>query len=260
MMRIALGIEYNGSSYHGWQIQQHAISLQSTLQMALAKVANHPVQIFCAGRTDAGVHATNQVVHFDTTAMRKLDAWIMGVNSYLPKDINVVWVKAVDDSFHARFSALSRHYQYILYNNHVRSSILGPLMTWHQYPLDDRKMQAAALYLMGEHDFSSFRSSACQSRTAKRFIFALHVKRHNDLVVIDIVANSFLHHMVRNIVGVLIEIGEGKKEPDWMKEVLEAKARVAASKTALPQGLYLTGVTYPDIFNLPSHSRSIGLS
>jgi tRNA pseudouridine38-40 synthase len=250
-MRIAAGIEYNGAGFHGWQSQEKVLTLQATLEMALSKLANQPISVICAGRTDAGVHATNQVIHFDTDVERAPTAWLFGTNSYLPGSIRVNWIQAVSDTFHARFSALSRRYQYFIYNNPVHCALFCPLLTWVHQPLDADKMHTAAQYLIGENDFTSFRSSACQSRSPRRHVFQVNIMRQGSLVVMDIVANSFLHHMVRNIIGVLIEIGTGRKEPDWCRDVLHAKNRKSASKTASPQGLYLTGVCYPDQFNLP---------
>jgi tRNA pseudouridine38-40 synthase len=255
-MRIALGIEYCGKGYHGWQAQQRVLTLQTTLEMALSKVANEPIKVFCAGRTDAGVHATHQIIHFDTQANRVLDAWILGTNSHLPKSISVQWAKPVDETFHARFSALSRRYHYLVYNRPARPSLCAALTTWVSYPLDEQRMHQAAQQLMGEHDFTSFRSAECQSNTPKRHIFSIHVFRKQDFVVLDITANSFLHHMVRNIMGVLLEIGSQKKEVSWCSELLAAKNRNLASKTASPQGLYLTGVRYPDVYELASHFRA----
>jgi tRNA pseudouridine38-40 synthase len=255
-MRIVAGIEYNGNKFHGWQSQQDVTTIQTTLEAALSKVADEPIKIFCAGRTDRGVHATNQVIHFDTTVNRKLIAWVFGTNSYLPPSISIQWAQVIDDHFHARFSALSRRYQYIIYNYHVRSALFYAQSTWVTEQLALNQMSTAAHYLVGEHDFSSFRSAQCQSKTAFRHIHTIEVKRVQDLVVIDIVANSFLHHMVRNIVGVLLEIGEGEKSPEWCQEVLLAKDRKLAAKTAPPQGLYLTGVRYADAYNLPCDFKS----
>ncbi|MBA2654016.1 MAG: tRNA pseudouridine(38-40) synthase TruA [Gammaproteobacteria bacterium] len=255
-MRIALGVEYNGSGFHGWQIQENLITLQRTLENALSKVAAESVTVICAGRTDAGVHATNQVVHFETSAERDLRAWIQGTNSYLPRSISVKWAQVVDEAFSARFSAISRRYQYFIYNNDVRSSLYSSMTTWVRRSLDETQMDAASKFLIGEHDFSSFRSADCQSRTPKRHVFAVNVSRRNELVILDIIANSFLHHMVRNIAGVLIEIGEGRKETEWCKELISVKNRSLASKTAPPFGLYLTGVRYPDHYALPCDFRS----
>lgn len=256
-MRIVAGIEYNGNKFHGWQSQDDVITIQTTLEHALSKVANDPIKIFCAGRTDRGVHATNQVIHFDTQVDRKESAWLLGANTYLPGAISIQWVKTMpDEDFHARFSALSRRYQYLIYNHTVRSSLFCGTTTWVNHPLNEHEMQKAAQCLLGEHDFSSFRSAQCQSRTAFRHIYTINITRVGKLVVMDIVANSFLHHMVRNIAGVLIEIGQGRRDYPWCQEVLLAKDRTYGGKTAAPSGLYLTGVRYADKYELPCDFKS----
>lgn len=255
-MRIAAGVEYNGGKFHGWQSQQDVLTIQTTLELALSKVADEPTKTFCAGRTDRGVHATNQVIHFDTQVDRKEQAWLLGTNSHLPGSISLQWIKIVDENFHARFSALSRRYQYLIYNHPIRSALFCSTTTWVSQLLDEQKMLQAAQCLIGEHDFSSFRSAQCQSRTAFRHLFSIDVVRRGKLVILDIVANSFLHHMVRNIVGVLIEIGEGKRDPVWCQEVLLAKNRIYAGKTAAPTGLYLTGVRYADHYQLACDFKS----
>lgn len=255
-MRIVAGVEYNGGKYHGWQSQDDVPTLQTTLEHSLSKVADQPVKVFCAGRTDRGVHATNQVVHFDTKAIRSDKAWLFGTNTHLPSSLSIQWVKEINESFHARFSALSRRYQYVIYNHPTRSALLSGKTTWVNKELDEARMILASRCLLGEHDFSSFRSAQCQSKTAFRHLFALDIKRQGKLLIVDIVANSFLHHMVRNIVGVLVEIGEGKKEIGWCEEVLLSKNRIYAGKTAPPCGLYLTGVNYSDEYDLPCAFKS----
>ncbi len=250
-MRIVLGIEYNGYGYYGWQAQRGLNTIQSTLQDALAKVANEPIFLFCAGRTDANVHATGQVVHFDTHAKRHIDAWIWGTNSYLPSSIVVKWAKQVDYHFHARFTATSRCYRYIIFNHPIRPAILSTRVTWHYYPLDIVRMQEAGNYLIGEQDFSSFRSSQCNSKSPMRNVTTFNVQRHGDFIVLEIEANAFLHHMVRNIAGTLMKIGAGYKEVGWMQEVLQAKSRRAAAETAPAEGLYLTQVRYPEPYIFP---------
>ncbi|OGT38441.1 MAG: tRNA pseudouridine(38-40) synthase TruA [Gammaproteobacteria bacterium RIFCSPHIGHO2_12_FULL_37_14] len=252
-MRIALGIEYNGHDFFGWQVQRDVVTIQGSLQDALSKVANEPIYLFCAGRTDANVHAKGQVVHFDTKAKRHVDAWIWGTNSYLPSAIVVKWARQVDYSFHARFSALTRRYRYIIFNHPVRPAILSHQVVWHYYPLDILRMQQAAAYLIGEQNFTSFRSSQCSAKSPMRNIIEFTIQRHHDFVVFEIEANAFLHHMVRNIAGVLMKIGAGFKNPEWMQEVLFAKNRRAAAETAPPEGLYLSLVRYPNpyIFPLP---------
>ncbi len=250
-MRVALGIEYNGFGYYGWQAQQGLTTIQGCLQEALAKVANEPIFLHCAGRTDANVHATGQVVHFDTKAKRHVDAWLWGTNSHLPPSIVVRFAKHVDYSFHARFKALSRRYRYIIYNNPVRPAILSNRVTWYYYPLDVDKMAEAGQFLLGEQDFSSFRSSQCNSNSPMRNVTEFTVKRQGDFVIIEIEANAFLHHMVRNIVGSMLKIGAGFKEIGWMPQVLAAKSRKAAAETAAPDGLYLIQVKYPNPYQFP---------
>lgn len=254
-MRIALGVEYNGSHFHGWQSQIKMATLQATVENALSKVADEPISVFCAGRTDAGVHATNQVIHFETKANRKLGAWIAGTNRYLPFTISVQWAEQVEESFHARFSALSRRYQYIILNQPARPALMSSCATWINYPLEPIHMHAAIQYLLGEHDFTSFRSASCQSKTPKRHLFAASVQKQGSFILIDLVANSFLHHMVRNIVGTLLEIGASRQKVTWCLELLEERNRSIAAKTASPHGLYLTGVRYPDCYSLPYYFK-----
>ncbi|MDO8954188.1 MAG: tRNA pseudouridine(38-40) synthase TruA [Gammaproteobacteria bacterium] len=250
-MRIALGLEYLGSQYFGWQKQIGHPTIQETLEKALSQVADHPVTIFSAGRTDTGVHASAQVVHFDTTAQRRDLAWTFGVNSLMPDSIRVQWIKAVPDSFHARFSAMSRSYRYIIHNSRVKSAILSQQMTWHPIPLDVTAMQEAAQYLIGRHDFTSYRSSDCQAHSPVRNLMICNVIRKGDLVIIEVKANGFLHHMVRNLAGVLVKIGEAKMPPEWAREVLLARDRRAAAKMLGPDGLYLTEIGYPQEYQLP---------
>ncbi|MGL5185762.1 MAG: tRNA pseudouridine(38-40) synthase TruA [Plesiomonas shigelloides] len=250
-MRIALGIEYDGSRYFGWQRQQEVDSVQGRLEKALTKVANHPVDVFCAGRTDAGVHGTGQVVHFDTDAVRKDVAWTMGVNANLPDDIAVRWVQPVSDEFHARFSATARRYRYIIYNHRYRPAILRRGLTHYHLPLDEQKMQRAGPYLLGENDFTSFRAVQCQSRTPWRNVHHLKVTRQGNYVIVDIKANAFVHHMVRNIVGSLLEVGAGNQPEEWIAWLLAVKDRNLAAATAKAEGLYLVEVDYPEHFNLP---------
>lgn len=250
-MRIALGIEYNGYGFYGWQSQQGLATIQATLEEAIAKVANEPIHLFCAGRTDASVHGIGQVVHFDTRAKRHIDAWIWGTNSYLPPAIVVRWARHVDYSFHARFSAISRRYSYVIYNNPIRPAILSKRVTWHYYPLDVVRMQEASKYLLGEHNFNSFRSSHCNSKTPIRKVTDITIVRRGDFILLEIAANGFLHHMVRNIAGTLMKIGAGVKEPQWIHDVMLAKSRQAAAETAPPDGLYLTQVHYPEPYIFP---------
>lgn len=254
-MRIALGIEYNGSELKGWQAQRDQVTVQGHLEEALAKIANEPIFLTCAGRTDAGVHALGQVVHFDTRAKRHIDAWIWGVNAHLPPSIIVSWAKHVDFSFHARFKATARRYRYVIYNHPIRPAVLSGRVTWHYYHLDIDRMREAGAYLIGEQDFSSFRSSQCNSKTPMRNVTEFTIARNGDFIIIEIEANAFLHHMVRNIVGSLMKVGSGLKEPIWLKEVLAAKSRQAAAETAHADGLYLIRVTYPEPYIFPLNDQ-----
>ena len=249
--KIALGIEYDGSGYFGWQRQQHVDSIQQRLESALSVIANETITVFCAGRTDAGVHATGQVIHFETTAQRAQGAWTMGVNSHLPDNIAVRWAKSVDDSFHARFSATARRYRYVIYNHRYRPAILANGVSHYYLPLNEIFMHQAAQYLLGENDFSSFRAAQCQSRTPWRNIHHIAVTRQGEYVIVDIKANAFVHHMVRNIVGSLLEVGAGNQPPQWIDEILKAKDRTQAAATAKPEGLYLVQVDYPLEYQIP---------
>ena len=250
-MRIALGIEYDGSAFYGWQRQREVNSVQQELEIALASVANQPIELSCAGRTDAGVHATGQVVHFDTSAVRDSKAWIMGTNTRLPDAIAVRWAQPVADDFHARFSATARRYRYIIYNHKYRPAILRSGLSHYHQTLDIELMRQAAPLLLGEQDFSSFRAMQCQSKTPFRNIHHLTIERRGDFIVLDIKANAFLHHMVRNITGSLLEVGMKNRPPEWIGEVLAAKDRSLAAATAKPGGLYLVDVDYPAQFGLP---------
>ncbi|AMF94980.1 MULTISPECIES: tRNA pseudouridine(38-40) synthase TruA [Vibrio] len=250
-MRIALGIEYDGTQYYGWQRQREVKSVQEELEKALTVIANHPVEVQCAGRTDAGVHGTGQVVHFDTTATRKMVAWSMGANANLPKNIAVRWAKEVPDEFHARFSATARRYRYVIYNHMFRPGIMSSGVSHYHGELDVERMHRAGQFLLGENDFTSFRAVHCQSRSPWRNIMHLNVTRHERYIVIDIKANAFVHHMVRNITGSLIAVGRGEQEPEWIQWLLEAKDRRLAGATAKAEGLYLVDVDYPEVFDLP---------
>ena len=249
--KIALGIEYDGSKYYGWQRQNEVRSVQEKLEKALSRVANEPISVFCAGRTDAGVHATGQVVHFETSVERKDAAWTLGVNANLPGDIAVRWVKDVPDDFHARFSATARRYRYIIYNQRLRPAVLQQGVTHFYHPLDEKRMHRAAQSLIGENDFTSFRAVQCQSRTPWRNVMHINVARYGAYVVIDIKANAFVHHMVRNITGSLMEVGCGNQPESWIAQLLAAKDRTLAAATAKAEGLYLVAVDYPAQFDLP---------
>lgn len=247
-MRFALGISYDGSCYHGFQHQNGLITIESELRNALEHIADHAIEEFAvAGRTDAGVHAIEQVVHFDTHAVRPEHGWVMGLNTQLPHDISVRWIRPVSDDFHARFSAIKRSYQYIIYNSPYRLALWHKRATRYFKPLDKDLMQVAANILLGEHDFSSFRAASCQSLSTKRTMYEINIQQENEFFTVDICANAFLHHMVRNIVGVLLEIGSKNKPVEWMQQVLDAKDRRAGAVTAPSDGLYLTRVAYPNL-------------
>jgi tRNA pseudouridine38-40 synthase len=252
-MRIALGIEYDGQAFAGWQWQPGKRTIQSAVEAAVSRVANEPVRVVCAGRTDAGVHALEQVVHFDTPVERKAYSWLMGTNSELPEDVRVLWVREVPRDFHARTSAIARFYRYVILNRPMKSALRRRQVTWHYAPLDIEPMREGARHLIGEHDFSSFRAQDCQSKSPNRFMHFIHVRREGDEVVIEICANAFLHHMVRNIAGVLLDVGSGKHPPGWVAEVLEARDRRRAGVTAPADGLYLGGVCYPEAYGLARH-------
>ncbi len=250
--RVALCLSYNGNQYYGWQSQKSDLpTVQARLEKAVSAVANEPVEVVCAGRTDKSVHAAFQVVHFDTTAKRDMRAWVFGCNTHLPKDISVSWAGYVAQEFHARFSALSRRYHYVIYNHPIRPAHFSSELSWCHHPLDAEKMHEAAQCLVGEHDFTSFRAVGCQSKTPFRFIEFVNVKRYGHIIIIDIKGNAFLHHMVRNIAGVLMNIGMGREPVGWCAQVLAARDRTKAAVTAPPYGLFLTHVDYPEAFNIP---------
>lgn len=250
-MRLAAGIEYAGTRYAGWQRQPHAPSVQAEVEGALARIAAHPVAVVCAGRTDTGVHALGQVVHFDTPAERPMRGWVFGANTTLPPDIAIQWATVVPDDFHARFSAVTRTYRYLVLNRATRSAILRDRVCWRRAPLDVPAMHAAAQVLVGQHDFSAFRAAECQSRVAGRRLERIAVTRDGDLVTIEVTANAFLHHMVRNIAGTLLEVGEGERPASWVGELLAARDRTLAGPTASPAGLYFARVEYPGRFGVP---------
>lgn len=251
-MRLAAGIEYDGSAFCGWQQQQPGVrTVQEAVERAFSKVADHAVTVVCAGRTDAGVHATGQVIHFDTEARRADRSWVLGANANLPEDVTVHWVRPVSDDFHARFSARARRYRYVILNRWVRPAILRRRVTWFHKPLDVERMQAGGQHLLGEHDFSSFRALACQAKSPVRELRLLEVSRAGDFVAIDVVANAFLHHMVRNIAGVLMAVGTGERDPDWVRDLLGVRDRTVAGVTAPADGLYFVRVSYEPHHGLP---------
>jgi tRNA pseudouridine38-40 synthase len=250
-MRIALGVEYDGSAYNGWQTQPDMPSVQDALQDALSEIAGERIAITAAGRTDTGVHALEQVVHFDTMTHRPLNAWVRGANALMPRDIAVLWAHEVGEDFHARFSAEARSYQYVLVNRPARVGVHHAKVGWFHQPLDVVKMQEAARYLLGEHDFSSFRAAECQAKTPVKTMTRLDIRQQGDTIFFDLTANAFLHHMVRNIVGCLVYVGKGKHPPVWMKEVLEQRNRIHAAPTFAPDGLYLKRIQYDPKWGLP---------
>jgi tRNA pseudouridine38-40 synthase len=255
MPRIALGLEYDGSVFAGWQAQLHANGVQSALESALSAVAAEPIAVIAAGRTDAGVHAVMQVVHFDTGALRSERGWSLGANTNLPDSVSVLWVRTVSDQFNARFAAVSRSYRYVILNRTPRPAVLRDRVCWVREPLDAELMHAAAQALLGTHDFTSFRAAECQSPTPIRRLLRIQVTRVNEYVVIDVTANAFLHHMVRNIAGVLIAVGRGKQDASWPAEVLQVRDRARGGVTAVAAGLYLFGVQYPAECALPSEPQ-----
>ena len=258
-MRIAAIVEYDGSNFSGWQWQDDAPSVQAAVEKALSQVADAPVRVITAGRTDAGVHASAQVIHFDTDVQRSNHAWLRGSNSNLPDSVALLWASEVDPEFHARFAATGREYRYVILNRSVRPTYLTQRVTHEYRPLDVERMQAAAQHLPGTHDFSSFRAMQCQAKSPIRTLRELNVTRHGEFVVIHAAANAFLHHMVRNLAGVLMDIGAGEKEPEWARAVLDARDRTVGGTTASPDGLYLTAVEYPAHFNIPRIPVALGL-
>lgn len=251
-MRVALALEYRGTAYCGWQSQTGGGSVQDALETAVSAVAAAPVRVTCAGRTDAGVHALSQVVHFDTDAQRPETAWVRGVNAHLPPDMAVRWAQAVDPEFHARFSARGRRYRYLLLNRPQRPGLLADRVAWYHRPLDLAAMQAAARLLLGEHDFSSFRAAECQAKSPVKTLQRADVARQGDLLVFDFAATAFLHHMIRNIVGALVYVGKGAHPPEWITELLAARDRTQAPPTFAAAGLYFAGVDYDPVWRLPA--------
>jgi len=251
IQRVALGIEYDGTGFVGWQIQRSGRSVQAVLSQAVSTVANHPVTIAGSGRTDAGVHASYQVAHFDSEATRTSRQWVLGINSNLPNDIAVKWVQEVDGEFDARRSAILRRYRYLIMERDTRPVFLRHRSWWLRKKLDCGAMTAAATTLLGEQDFSAFRAASCQSHTPMRRLVSITLRRADGLLQLEFTANAFLQHMVRNLVGVLTEIGRGEAESGWAAEVLASRDRTKGGVAAPPQGLALIGVTYPDYYDLP---------
>ena len=253
--RWALGVEYDGSGFVGWQRQKDGPSVQAAVEDALGFVAGHAVELHCAGRTDAGVHAVGQVIHFDTMAVREERNWLLGANARLPESVALLWAHPVSRSFHARFSAQARRYRYVIANQAVRPAIQASGLAWWRYPLDANRMHHAAQSLVGRHDFASLRAAACQAKSSVKTIHSISVSRQGRHVVLDVHANAFLHHMVRNIAGVLIPIGQGRRGAGWVREVLESRDRRASGITAPAGGLYLVGVDYDPVFGLPQAAQ-----
>lgn len=258
-MRIALGIEYDGGPFSGWQSQTHGNTVQDVLEKALAAVAGQPVGTVCAGRTDAGVHALGQVVHFDTEIERPLTAWVRGVNANLPSAVAVRWAKPVSEHFHARFSARARSYRYLLLNRPERPGLVHGKVGWHHAPLDVAAMQSAAACLLGEHDFSAFRAAGCQAKSPVKIMKSLSVGRQDDFVVFDFTATAFLHHMVRNLVGALVYVGLGRQPVGWLAELLAGRDRGRGAPTFDAAGLYFVGVEYGPEHGLQSSPASASL-
>jgi len=254
-MRIAMVVEYDGSRYHGWQRQNASDTVQARLERALSRIADHAVEVTCAGRTDRGVHATRQVVHFDTESRRPMRGWLLGTMTNLPADISVSWAGEVDESFHARYSATARSYRYAILNRTTRSANHAGRVTWWYQPLDERRMHEAAQALIGEHDFSSFRGRDCQAHTPHRFVESIQVHRDGEFVYVDITANAFLHHMVRNIVGTLLPVGAGEQPLGYVDAALAARDRDAAGITAPADGLYMVSVRYPEQYTALAGAR-----
>lgn len=258
-MRYALGLEYDGCAFLGWQIQRQEPTVQASVENALAHVANHEVRVTCCGRTDSGVHALGQVAHFDSTAERSERSWLLGLNSHLPAGVSVLWIRPVDDGFHARFSAFSRSYRYVIINRWIRPALDANRKSWCRRPLDADKMHEAAQFLIGEHDFTSFRASACQASHAVRNIHKITVQREGDEISIEVTANAFLYHMVRNIAGSLLRVGLGEETPEWIAEVLAKQDRSQAAPTAAPEGLYFVCARYPEKYDFPALARAFPL-
>ena len=252
LKRYALAIEYDGCDFSGWQVQPKLQTVQGEVERAIARMAGHEVRVHAAGRTDAGVHASRQIVHFDTHVLRPITAWVRGVNSFLPSGVAVLWAKEVPNHFHARFVATARHYRYLLLRHPVRPSLQAGRVGWIHYDVDVNKMRRAAQFLLGEHDFSSFRAAECQALSPIKFLQRIEISEQGNILCFDFSAGAFLHHMVRNMMGALLYIGKGNIEPEWMAWLLAQKNRKSAPPTFMPDGLYLTGVTYPAEFALPT--------
>ncbi len=259
-MRIALGVEYDGSRFCGWQTQKNGErTIQEAVERALSSVADHAVQVFAAGRTDTGVHAVQQVIHFDTDAVRPSHGWVMGSNIKLPEDVSMLWAKEVSQEFHARFSAQARTYRYVILNRMSRPAILAKRAAWIHRPLDAALMHEAGRALVGKHDFNSYRTVHCQAKSPVRTLHSLKVERHGDFLIMEVHADGFLHHMVRNIAGVLIAIGSGERPSGWAAEVLEHRDRRLGGMTAAADGLYFFRVDYDPLYEIPANTQDSSL-
>lgn len=257
-MRFAACVEYDGANFSGWQAQKHDVrTVQEQIEAALSRVADEPVSIITAGRTDTGVHATHQVIHFDSNADRSLFAWCRGANRFMSTDVRLLWVVEIDDDFHARFAALSRSYRFVFYNAPIQSALYRSLATHEFRPLDAKRMAVAGESLLGEHDFTSFRAAGCQAHSPVRTLLEFQLSSQGDWIWFDVKANAFLQHMVRNIAGNLIDVGSGKRDVHWIGDLLELKDRTKGGATAPPHGLYLAGVEYPEQYSLPSNYRTV---
>jgi tRNA pseudouridine38-40 synthase len=256
-MKFALGLEYDGKPFCGWQSQAEGCGVQDALEAALAQMAGHAVRVHAAGRTDTGVHAMIQVVHFETETERPVTAWVRGINANLPPALRVRWAQQVDAQFHARFSAERRSYQYLLQVSAVAPALLHGKVGWYHRPLELALMRVAVAHVIGEHDFSAFRAAECQAKSPIKHLYQANIVQHGELMLFEFSANAFLHHMVRNLVGCLVYIGRGEHPPSWMLELLQAKDRALAAPTFEPDGLYLTGVHYDPKWGLPICARSL---
>lgn len=256
-MRQALAVEYVGSAFCGFQSQPTGCGVQDTLQRAIAEIAGHPVTVIAAGRTDAGVHATSQIAHFESAVVRPQSAWVRGVNAHLPRTAAVLWAREVPDEFHARFSATARHYTYLLLTRAERPALLDGRVGWYHRPLDCARIEAGAGHLRGTHDFSAFRAAECQAKSPVKTLSRIVITAQSSLIRFDFSANAFLHHMIRNIVGALVYIGAGKREPAWIAELLAGRDRTLGAPTFAPDGLYLCGADYSPHFALPSTVRCL---
>ncbi len=254
-MRLALALEYDGSKYCGWQSQSNGRAVQDAVEKALSAMAGHSVRVACAGRTDAGVHAINQVIHFDTETQRPDTAWVRGVNALLPESVAILWVMQVSEEFHARFSATRRRYRYLLLNHPQRPALFSQYVGWFHQTLDINAMRACAKHLVGEHDFSAFRAAECQAKSPIKTLYQLEIRKEGDLVELEFVANGYLHHMVRNIVGSLVYVGKGKYPVNWIESLLVSKDRALCAPTFSATGLYLQEISYDDRWRFPNVGR-----